>query len=354
MSSGLSGASRERGFGGELRDAVTGRAALLVIGVLLLQFGFIVSYVGALHHPYPYRASISVVAPGPASDKLVAELNALPKQVLKATAVPDEATARQRILDRKSYSALLFNATGTQDTLLIANASGPALATAIGKIVTAAEASQQRTIVTQDLVPLAPGDGSGLSSFYLVVGWCVGGYLVASILGISAGSRPANLKRALIRLGVLALYSVAAGVGGAIIVGSGVLDALPGGLWSLWGVGTLLVFAVGVFTMALECLFDVVGIGVAVLLFVVLGNPSAGGVYPPPLMPPFWRAIGPWLPNGAATTVTRSIAYFDGVAITAPLLVLSAWLVVGVVVSLVATAIKPRGGREATAVEGAA
>jgi hypothetical protein len=349
MSSGLSGASRERGFGAELRDAVTGRAALLVVGVLLLQFGFIVSYVGALHHPTPHRASIAVVAPAPVEDTLVRQLNALPGQVLKASAVPDEATARRQIKDRTVYSALLFNPAGTRDTLLVANASGPALATAIGRIVTAADATQHRTVVTVDVVPLAPGDGGGLTSFYLVVGWCVGGYLVASILGISAGSRPANGRRAVIRLGVLLLYAAVAGIGGAVIVGSGVLNALPGAVLPLWGVGTLLVFAVGVFTMALECLFDVVGIGLAVLLFVVLGNPSAGGVYPPPMMPPFWRAIGPWLPNGAATTVTRSVTYFDGAGITGPLLVLSAWAVVGVAVSLIATSVRPRGGREVPA-----
>jgi len=345
MSSGLSGASRERGFGGELRDAVTGRAALLVIGVLLLQLGFIVSYVGALHHPYPHRASLAVVAPAQAGDKLVTQLNALPKRELDARPVADEATARQQILDQKVYSALLVDPNGTRDTLLVANARGPALATAVQQVVTSVEARRHRTLATEDLVPLASGDADGLSSFYLVVGWCVGGYLVASILGISAGARPANFSRALIRVGVLALYSVAAGLGGAVIIGP-VLNALPGSILGLWGVGALLVFAVGVFTMALECLFGIVGIGLAVLLFVVLGNPSAGGVFPPPMIPAFWRVIGPWLPNGAATSVTRSIAYFGGTRITGPLLVLAVWAVLGTAVSLVVTKLRP-GGREA-------
>jgi hypothetical protein len=345
MASGMSGTGLKRGFGAELRDAVTTRAFLLVVGVLGLQLGFIVSYVGALHHPYPHRASMAVAAPAQVSGKLVAQLNALPKDVLDARAVADEATARQQIMDQKVYSALLFNATGTQDTLLVANASGPALATAIEKTMTGVEQQQGRTFTTEDLVPLAAGDAEGLSSFYLAVGLCVGGYLVASILGISAGSRPANRERAVIRLGVLALYSVAAGIGGAVIVGP-VLNALPGSIVALWGIGALVVFAVGAVTMAFECLFDVVGIGVAVLLFVVLGNPSAGGVFPPPLMPPFWRAIGPWLPNGAGTSLARSIAYFDGTAITKPLLVLVVWAVVGVLVSLVATGIRPGKGRE--------
>ena len=348
MSSGLSGASRGRGFGGEVRDAVTVHAALLVVGTLLLQFGFIISYVGALHHPYPHRASIAVVAPAQVSTKLVEQLNTLPKDELDARPVADAATARQQIKDRKVYSALLFDPNGTQDTLLVANASGPALASAIGQVMTKAEAAQHRTLATQDVVPLAAGDADGLSSFYLVVGWCVGGYLVASILGISAGARPANLSRALIRLAVLALYSIVAGIGGAVIIGP-VLNALPGGILALWGVGALLVFAVGVFTMALECLFGIVGIGLAVLLFVVLGNPSAGGVYPPPLLPPFWRVIGPWLPNGAATTVVRSLAYFDGTGILSPLLVLSVWTVLGVAVTLAATRIRP--GRAETAAQ---
>ncbi|MFC1417297.1 DUF3533 domain-containing protein [Streptacidiphilus cavernicola] len=344
MSSGVSGAQLQRGFGAEVRDAVTTRAAVLVVGVLLLQFGFIVSYVGALHHPYPHRAALAVAAPAQVSGQLVGQLNAIPKQPLDARPVADEAAARRQILDQKVYAALLFDPTGRRDRLLLANASGPALATAIEKVVTGAEARQGRTVATEDLVPLASGDAEGLSSFYLAVGLCVGGYLVASILGISAGSRPANRKRAVIRLAVLALYSVAAGLGGAVIVGP-VLNALPGSVWGLWGTGALVVFAVGAITMALECLFDVVGIGLAVLLFVVLGNPSAGGVFPPPLMPPFWRAIGPWLPNGAGTSLARSIAYFDGTALTRPLLVLVVWAVVGVLVSLLATGRRPRGGR---------
>ena len=346
MSSGLSGENCERGFAGELKDAVTARAALLVIGVLLLQFGFIISYVGALHHPYPHRASIAVAAPAQVSDKLVAQLNGLPKKELDARPVGSAADARREVLDQKAYSALVVDPNGTKDTLLVANARGPVLATAIQQIVTSAESSQGRTLATEDLVPLASGDADGLSSFYLVVGWCVGGYLVASILGISAGARPANFSRALIRVGVLALYSVVAGIGGAVIVGP-VLNALPGSILGLWGVGALLVFAVGAFTMALQCLFGIVGIGLAVLLFVVLGNPSAGGVFPPPMLPPFWRAIGPWLPNGAATTVTRSIAYFDGTQITGPLLVLAVWAVVGVAVSLVVTRLRP-GSESAT------
>ncbi|MFF1797731.1 hypothetical protein ACFVXQ_26535 [Kitasatospora sp. NPDC058263] len=124
------------------------------------------------------------------------------------------------------------------------------------------------------------------------------------------------------------------------------LNALPGSSWGLAALGALVVFTVGAFTMALQCLFDIIGIGVAVLIFVVLGNPSAGGVFPPPMVPPFWRAIGAWIPNGAGTDAARSIAYFGATNLTMPLLVLLVWALVGVAVTFAAVLRRPRGGRE--------
>ncbi|MFE9422865.1 DUF3533 domain-containing protein [Kitasatospora sp. NPDC006697] len=332
------------GFVAELKDAVSGRAALLVFATLLLQLGFVLSYVGALHHPAPHRLSIGVAAPAQVQPKLLGALAQVPNEAVKPVAVASAADAESRIKDQKIYAALVFDPSSSQDVLLVANARGPAAAVAAESIVTSLEQTQSRTVQVRDVVPLATGDAKGLSSFYLVIGWCVGGYLVASILGISAGSRPANLNRAVIRTGVLALYSIGAGLGGALIVGP-ILGALPGSIAGLWWVGSLVVFAVGTVTMAMECLFDVVGIGLAVLVFVVLGNPSAGGVYPTPLMPPFWRAFGAWLPNGAGTDATRSIAYFGAGNLLQPLLVLSAWTAVGLAVTMAAVILRPRGGR---------
>ncbi|MEU1465050.1 hypothetical protein ABZ467_31045 [Streptomyces sp. NPDC005727] len=65
-----------------------------------------------------------------------------------------------------------------------------------------------------DIVPPASSDGRGMSSFYLVLGWIVGGYLAAAILGMAGGARPANLHRTLIRPAALALYAVISGLGG--------------------------------------------------------------------------------------------------------------------------------------------
>ncbi len=324
-----------KSFLDEVKDAVTPRATLLVLGVVALQLLFIASYVGALHHPKPKDVAFGVVAPGAAAEQTVTRLKQLPGGPLDPRTLTDEATARKQIAHRDIDGALLVDPGGTTDTLLVASGGGKTLSNALIALTTELEKNQGRTVRTVDVVPADAQDANGLTPFYLVVGWCVGGYLCASALAISTGARPANTRRAVIRLASMALVSIVGGLGGAVIVGP-VLGALPGSVAALWGLGALITFAVGAATLALQCVFGIVGIGVAVLLVVILGNPSAGGALPPPMLPPFWKAIGPALPPGAGTWATRSIAYFKSNAITTPMLVLAAWAALGTAITLTA------------------
>ncbi|MDF6021995.1 DUF3533 domain-containing protein [Streptomyces sp. JH34] len=341
-------------FADEVKNAVTVRAALLVVGVLALQLLFIASYVGALHRPDPTDVPFGVVAPQQVSGQLVTQLDGLPGDPLDPRAVSGEAEARRQIENRDIDGALIVSPSGSTDTVLVASGGGTVLATSLTKIIKEAEGPRQRTVRAVDVAPASPDDFDGLSSFYLVVGWCVGGYLCASILAISAGTKPADRQRAVIRTGVMALYSIAGGIGGAVIIGP-ILGALPGSVWALSGLGALVVFSVGMTTLALQALTGIVGIGLAVLIIVIAGNPSAGGAFPLPMLPDFWRAIGPALPPGAGTWTARSIAYFKGNAVTGPLLVLSAWAVAGTALTLLLSMRRREtGGTRQAAVPGGA
>lgn len=80
----------------------------------------------------------------------------------------------------------------------------------------------------------------------------------------------------------------------------------------------------------------VCGVGLlqlAFIVFVIVGNPSAGGAYGWPLLPTFWAAVGPWLPPGAATDAIRGAVYFGNAGITRDLLVLGGYALAGLVVS---------------------
>ncbi|QKV97378.1 DUF3533 domain-containing protein [Streptomyces sp. NA02950] len=318
-----------------MRAAVTPRMTAMIAGALLLQLGFVLSYVGAFHHPQPHRVPITVVAPQQTAQRVVQQINAIPGHPLKATAAADERAARALLRDGETSGALIVNPQSRNDRLLVAGAGGASTATAVESAITQAEQSQKRTVSVDDAVPAQPGDARGLSSFYLVVGWTVGGYLFAALLGVSKGARPSSVRRAGARLLAAVPYAVVSGLGSAAIVGP-VLGALNDHFLALSALGALVVFGAAAVTVAFQVLFGVLGIGVTVLLFVVLGNPSAGGAYGSDLLPPFWRTIGSALPNGAATHAVRHLVYFSGHGIAANLAVLVAWALGGVLATVAA------------------
>ncbi|MEU3342871.1 DUF3533 domain-containing protein [Streptomyces sp. NPDC006668] len=335
--------SHAGGFLAELRDAISFRALGLVLGGLLIQLAFTISYLGAFHSPTPHRIPVAVVAPEQASAQIVAKLNGLDGDPVKATAAESESAARQRIMDRKVDAAFLLNATGTKDTLLVASAGGPSVSQTASLLAQKIEAEQKRQVTVTDIHPPNSGDGRGMTSFYLVLGWVVGGYLTATVMNMPTGSRPANRHRIMIRLAVLGLYAVVSGVAGAVIVGP-VFDALSGHFWALTEIGTLVVFASAATALALQTLLGMVGTGLTILLFVVLGNPSSGGVYPSVLLPEFWSAIGQALPPGAGTTLVRNTVYFGEHATAAAWWVLGAYAVGGTAVAPIAAWWRERGG----------
>lgn len=326
----------------ELRDAVSLHATLLLVGVFVIEMAFVLSYLGAFHSPTPHGLRLAVVAPAQVRGTVTARLNALPGKPLSVSTAPDAADAGRMILDRTADAALVFAAGGTTDRLLVASAGGPSVAQTAGQIARQAERAVGRGVTVVDIRPPNPADGRGLSAFYLVIGLVIGGYLTSAALAMSFGARPANVHRTTIRLGCLALVSIASGLGGAIIVDP-VFGALPGHFAALWGIGTLTTFAAAATGMALQVLFGRGGIALSMLLFVVLGNPSAGGVYPSTLLPLFWRDIGQALPPGAATTLVRDTVYFAGHGTAAAWWVLAAWTAGGLLVGYAASVLRAHG-----------
>jgi len=93
--------------------------------VLLLQLGFILSYLGAFHSPTPHHIPVTVVAPAQAAGGLTDELNGLPGEPVVATAVADENTARDALRTGQTSGVYVLNPSGTEDRLLVAPAAAP-------------------------------------------------------------------------------------------------------------------------------------------------------------------------------------------------------------------------------------
>jgi uncharacterized phage infection (PIP) family protein YhgE len=111
---------------------------------------------------------------------------------------------------------------------------------------------------------------------------------------------------------------------------------------ALWWLGALLVFCAAAVTMAFQVLLGILGVGLTLILFVVLGNPSSGGAYPAPLLPPFWRAIGHSIPNGAGVEAIRRIVYFGSYDVASSLLVIAIYVVAGAAIAITGASVLAR------------
>lgn len=305
--------------------AIVFRAALAILAVTAVSLLFIASYAGALHEPTPHDVPVAVDARVPGA--VAARLDR--SSAVRVERVSTAADALAKIDERDVYGAVLLDRRGF--VLVVAPAAGPSVADALRSGLVPALQATGEPVRVRVVHPLPSADSRGLVGFYTAVGWIVGAYLGASFLGLLFGEQPGR-RHTVWRLGALAILALIVGFAGAALASA--IGDFGGSVALLGLVGALCVMAVGAVTLALMSLLGLIGIGVSIVIFVVLGNPSSGGPFASELLPGFWRAIGPLIPTGAVTTAIRDIAYFPDASLAGPVLVLAAWLVIGVVAAL--------------------
>jgi hypothetical protein len=312
-------------------SSVTSVVVVLLLALLAVEAALIASFADGLHDVDLHPVDVDVVAP-----------DALPPQLREALAAAD---APVHVLERPSRAAVedlgegqVFGAfvPGNGAELLTASARGPATRQVSETVVGRVAASQHVELRKTDVVPVDDGDPRGLVAFYLVMCWVVGGYLAAAVLGLASGMAPGSPRAAGLRLGAFALYALASGLVGVAILDGG-YGYLTGNVWAMAGIGALFVFAVAAFSTMLQPFLGLIGTGMVIVLFVVIGDPSAGGPWPHELAAGPWRAVGPWIPNGAGLTALRQAVYFGGHGVSGPLLVIAAYAVIGAALTLVAS-----------------
>ena len=277
----------------------------IVLALVAAQVVLVAAFVLPAHDPRPHDVPVALVGPPQAA----ARLEAMRPGALDVRPVPSEAAARAQIADREVYGALVG-----EDRLLVATAAAPAVAQLL-----AAGAGEGRRVV--ETAPLDTDDprGATLNLMFLpLIILCIPAALLVGGRSRTAAGAAGGLA-ALSALGGLAVIG---------LVGPGI-GALPGPYLALAGVAALIIAAVALPAAAAVRLLGPAGVGVAAVLFLLVGNPASGNASAPELLPGFWRAVGPWLPPGAGGSALRGTAYFDGGAVGAPLAILGAWIVTG-------------------------
>ena len=297
------------------------RSVVAGVAIAIISLAFIGSYVGALHSSTPHKIPIAVAAQVPT--QIAAELNA--SSAYAVNRVADPAAALAAINRREDYGSITASRAGFTVT------TAPAASVIIAEILAGSLPSRLRATgrpVNVAVVHALPAsDIRGLVGFYTVVGFVIAGYLGATFFGIVFGTAIGH-RRTAGRLLALACLGLVIGLGGTLIAKS--VGGLPAPWLEMTLIGALAVAAAGAVTVALQSAFGVYGTALAILIFVIIGNPSSGGPAAPELLPGFWRAVGQVVPVGAGVTAVRNISYFPAASISGPLLVLCCWLVVGV------------------------
>lgn len=331
------------------------RTPLLLALILAMQIGFIWSYVGALHQPAPRGVPLGLVAPQAVAGTLQQQVASRTDAV---TLVPietaDEATAAVR--DGGLPGAVILGGAGSAtDTLVVTEVPSIAYEQLFRQVLDQVDdtlreqdPAQARGYTVQRVNDFAEADPEGLTPFYLAIGWVVGGYLLLAFFGFT--QRPARGWEGIgQRLLILVGYAVVSGTLGALIVGP-VLGIFHAHLLQLAVFGAALSLAVTATVQALELLAGpIYGIGAAIVLYVIIGNPAAGGPFPRSFGPGFYHAIGGWLPPGMGVDGIRAIVYGTP-GLTAVTWRVLLYVVVGLGICLAATAVDEHRRRSARAV----
>lgn len=178
--------------------------------------------------------------------------------------------------------------------------------------------------------PIGAKSGRGITPLYFAVMMTLAGFVGATlvdvgvnhmvgrldleVLGLTLRRPPVELSstaRWATKLGLTLVVAVLAGLLQTwMAVGILGMDASSG--WGLALFATLGVGATALLTLFFLTAFGEAGLIPGVLFTTIFGVPSAGGVYPPEMLPGFFQFLSSWLPLRYMTDGTRALLFFDG------------------------------------------
>jgi YhgE/Pip-like protein len=218
--------------------------------------------------------------------------------------------------------------------------------------------------VGQEVSALPDGTGNGLSAFYysllLLLAGFTGSLVISTLVDSMLGYTPAEIgpvyrfadrvemsrfRTLLIKWGlVLTLGLITSGI--YLAIGNWLGMPIPSA-WALFGYGVLAIVAVGVTATSMIAALGSMGLLVNLLVFVILGLPSAGATVPLQATPHFFVWLARFEPMHQVFLGTRTLLYFDGhpdAGLTRALEMCTLGLVIGLLLGAIVTMIYDRRG----------
>ena len=295
------------------------RRMVTVGGVLIaIMVALVIAFALPGIHSAPRDVPIAIVASQPQRAQIEAALDKAGEGVWHYHSALNLAAAKDQILDRTVYGAFIVTEGGTK--LYYASAASEAVATLLTQTASHLGTAASIPVTAADIRPFTSRDprGAGLAAGALPI--ALGGWVAAVGIIMLIGGTWQRLATAggFAILGGFALIGVLYGIG-----------TLQGNYFGNSLAAMLAIGATSFLVLGLQRFLKGIGIGIAALILIVLGNPLSGLSSAPELLPHPWGTLGQLLPPGATGTLLRNVSFFDGHAIALPLIILAAWLVVG-------------------------
>lgn len=301
-----------------------GRPWGLALLVPLVAAAILTLFVWPALRSAPRGLDIAVVGSAAAAQQVAAALDGAQPGAFDVTAVRDADAARRAVRHRDVVAALVPG-----DPVTVVTAGAGSLAVAQLAQGAAAALPAAAPAVVQDVAPLPAGDPRGVV--------LAGGLLPLVIAGLALGAS-IGLQRTGTVVRLLAAVLGAALSGLLLVAVLQVwLDALGGSYLLNAGAVALAVAAVALPVLGFVALLGPLGIGLAGVIMILLGNALSGAATSPHLLPTGFAQLGQLLPAGATGSLLRSTSGFGGTGATAPALVLAAWAVAGAALAAVRT-----------------
>ncbi len=326
------------------------RSIVLITAVFIAAvFVFAGVYTTTQHNPTPHQVSAGIVAPDLMVKIIDLGLKTKAPGYFALKQYPSEESLANAIKNREAYGGYVYRK--NSGLLLTASAAGKATDTALTSLGEEVSKTLRQPLVIKDIAPLDSHDSQGLSSYTYQYGVLVPSFFFGMLIfmfgyGLSLGWR----------LGLIGGYALSAGIVGALTVGQ-IVGALPGHFFALAALGALYAAMAALVTYGLCRLLSYLGLGLAALLLILVGNSTSGGSINQEFLPDFFRSIGQALPNGPFIRSVRNTVYFDGANTHRAIFVIALWALGGLLLVLVAEKyplLPPRPKRPAAAPEPAA
>lgn len=302
------------------------KTTAVIVGLAIVVPLILLMFIGPASRSAPRDIAIGVAGPAAAVAQVQESLAQRQPGAFAVHAYDDAAALEQAARDREVYGGLVL---GPQPVTVIATGASPVVAgviTQLGATLGATQPDAQAPTVV-DVAPASESDprGAGFGSVIMPI------FLAGAVLGIALTQLLRRVRLIAVALPIGAAVVGAASVGVAMWAG-----VLTGGFWAQWLAMTAGIYAIGAVIAGLASLVGLAGMGLAALVFMLIGMPVAGIATPPEYLPGVWGHVGQALPLGAAGTALRAAAFFGdgrmvGIGGGAALLVLLAWIAVGYV-----------------------